>query len=118
MPGLFAALRWLFANGGQLKAIVGSPKKSFMNYHQLGKSDLQISEIGFGCMSLKGTGAENEKILQEDLELGITLFDTADLYDKGMNEVLVGNAFKQKRNQVILATKVGNQWRADGSGWD
>jgi aryl-alcohol dehydrogenase-like predicted oxidoreductase len=50
--------------------------------------------------------------------LGINYFDTADLYDKEMNESVVGKALKGIRAQIILATKVGNQWRADGSGWD
>jgi aryl-alcohol dehydrogenase-like predicted oxidoreductase len=89
-----------------------------MNYRQLGKSDLQISQIGFGCMSLKGGQDENEKIIHRAIELGINYFDTADLYDKGMNEVSVGKALKGKRDEVVLATKVGNQWREDGSGWD
>lgn len=89
-----------------------------MEYRKLGKSDLHISTIGFGCMSLKGDYAENSHILQTAFEKGINFFDTADLYDKGMNEEHVGKALKEKRNDVILATKVGNQWRADGSGWD
>ena len=89
-----------------------------MNYHQLGNSSLQISEIGFGCMSLAGTDEQNAKILHHAIELGINFFDTADLYNKGMNEISVGKALKEKRDQIVLATKVGNQWRADGSGWD
>lgn len=89
-----------------------------MKYKKLGKSDLSISNIGFGCMSLKDSQQENERILHKALEYGINYFDTADLYDKGMNEVCVGKAFKEKRDRVILATKVGNQWRKDGSGWD
>ena len=91
-----------------------------MNYKQLGKSDISISTIGFGCMSLKNDGLENERILHEAIDLGINYFDTADLYDKGMNEVLVGKALKAEREKVIIATKVGNQWREDGSisGWN
>ncbi len=89
-----------------------------MEYKKLGKSDLNISCIGFGCMSLKDNQAENEKILHQALEYSINYFDTADLYDKGMNETSVGKAFKGKREQAVIATKVGNQWRADGSGWD
>src|ERR1035437_7075729 len=49
---------------------------------------------------------------------GINYFDTADLYDKGLNEINIGNALKAKRDQIIIATKVGNQWRSDGTGWD
>jgi len=52
------------------------------------------------------------------LDLGINFFDTADLYDKGMNEISIGKAFKGKRDKIVLASKAGNQWRADGSGWD
>lgn len=88
-----------------------------MEYKRLGKSDLQISRIAFGCMSLKGTQTENEKLLHQALDLGINYFDTADLYDKGMNEVSVGKAFAGKRDKVIIATKGGNQWKEDGSGW-
>src|SRR5438105_13317308 len=69
-------------------------------------------------MSLKGDQSGNEKIIHQAVEYGINFFDTADLYDKGMNEVSVGKALKAKRNEVIIATKAGNQWRKDGSGWD
>jgi len=89
-----------------------------MKYRTLGKSELRISEISFGCMSLQGSHAENAALLQQAAEGGITLFDTADLYDKGENEVSVGKAFKHNRQSIRLATKVGNQWRPDGSGWD
>jgi aryl-alcohol dehydrogenase-like predicted oxidoreductase len=89
-----------------------------MKYNKLGKSDLNISRIGFGCMSLEDNQEENNKIIDQAVEYGINYFDTADLYDKGMNEESVGEALKGKREKVIIATKVGNQWRADGSGWD
>ena len=89
-----------------------------MQFQQLGQSELQVSRIAFGCMSLRSTSEENVRLLHQAVERGINFFDTADLYDKGMNETWVGNAFKSMRDQVILATKVGNQWRSDGSGWD
>ena len=89
-----------------------------MNHRKLGHSQLNISEIGFGCMSLQNDHDANTRILHQAIELGINFFDTADLYNKGMNEISVGKALNQKRSQVILATKAGNQWRADGSGWD
>jgi len=89
-----------------------------MQYSKLGKSDLAISKIGFGCMSLKDDAAADEKIVKRSLELGINYFDTADLYDKGENEIRIGNLLKANRQQVIIATKAGNKWRADGSGWD
>jgi aryl-alcohol dehydrogenase-like predicted oxidoreductase len=89
-----------------------------MNYRQLGKSSLNISEIGFGCMSLRGNHVESKNIIHKAIELGVNLFDTADLYDKGVNEATLGQALQGKRDKVILATKVGNQWRPDGNGWD
>lgn len=89
-----------------------------MEYQQLGKSDLKISRIGFGCMSLKINEPGNKAFIHRAIELGINYFDTADLYDHGANEELLGNTLKQKRNEIFLATKAGNQWRADGSGWD
>jgi aryl-alcohol dehydrogenase-like predicted oxidoreductase len=89
-----------------------------MTYTQLGTSDLQVSEISYGCMSLGEDRAENIKLLRQALDRGITLFDTADLYQKGENEATVGEAFAEMRQRVILATKVGNRWRPDGSGWD
>lgn len=89
-----------------------------MEYRKLGPSDLKISRIGFGCMSLKPGNPENEFILRKAVEMGINYFDTADLYDKGENEKLVAKALQPVRDKVIIATKVGNQWRPDGSGWD
>lgn len=89
-----------------------------MNYLPLGKSDIKISAISFGCMSLGEDDAENNYLLNQALDQGITFFDTADLYSKGANEITVGKAFKGRREKVVIATKVGNQWRTDGSGWD
>ncbi len=89
-----------------------------MEYKLLGNSDLKISRIGFGCMSLDPGNPESELILNEAFEAGINYFDTADLYHQGLNESMLGRVFQGKRERVILATKVGNQWRPDGSGWD
>jgi len=89
-----------------------------MQYKQLGKSELYISEIGFGCMSLGADHNSNAQLLFHALDRGINFFDTADLYQQGLNEETIGKAFKGVREKVILATKVGNQWRSDGSGWD
>ena len=89
-----------------------------MKYNKLGESDLEVSEIGFGCMSLGNDYQENEKILHRAFDLGVNFFDTADLYQNGENEKTVGRALKGRRDKIILATKVGNQMRPDGSGWD
>jgi aryl-alcohol dehydrogenase-like predicted oxidoreductase len=74
--------------------------------------------VAFGCMSLSGDETATIRLLRRAHDGGITLFDTADLYDRGENEKLVGKAFRGMRDRVLLASKVGNQWRADGSGWD
>ncbi|OMP76080.1 MULTISPECIES: aldo/keto reductase [unclassified Chitinophaga] len=89
-----------------------------MKYNTLGKSDLQISEIAFGCMSLGENTLENTFLVHRALDKGINFFDTADLYNHGDNEVQLGLALKGKRDKAVVATKVGNEWRADKSGWD
>lgn len=89
-----------------------------MQYRQLGKSSLRVSEISFGCMSLEPDQSKATTILHKAIDEGINFFDTADLYQKGFNEEMLGNAFKEKRNEVLIASKVGNQWKADGSGWE
>lgn len=89
-----------------------------MKYNQLGKSDLKVSEVSFGCMSLKDSKSENIQLLHKAMDRGINYFDTADLYEAGENEKIVGEAFKDRRQSVLIATKVGNEMRADGSGWD
>jgi aryl-alcohol dehydrogenase-like predicted oxidoreductase len=89
-----------------------------MQYKTLGKSGLQVSVIGFGCMSLGSDQQHNTRLIGEAVDNGINFFDTADLYDKGWNEESVGKAIRSYRDKIVLATKVGNRWRADGSGWD
>ena len=74
-------------------------------YKQLGKSDLHISTVAFGCMSLKEEYAAIEKMLNKAYEGGINYFDTADIYDGGQNEVIVGKALRAIRKKIILATK-------------
>jgi aryl-alcohol dehydrogenase-like predicted oxidoreductase len=69
-------------------------------------------------MSLGEGGPDTERLIHKALDFGVNLFDTADLYEKGLNEACVGRILEGKREKAILSTKVGNQWRADGSGWD
>ncbi|MGN1400576.1 MAG: aldo/keto reductase [Bacillus sp. (in: firmicutes)] len=88
-----------------------------MKKRQLGESDLHVTEIGLGCMSL-GTDEQKAKdIVMAALDAGINYFDTADLYDFGTNEELVGKALKDVRHDIILATKVGNKWNDNQDGW-
>lgn len=86
-----------------------------MEYAILGKSNLLVSKIGFGCMSLRGSDKENAALIKKALELGINYFDTADLYDDGHNEIIIGDLLKSHRDKIVLATKVGNQRKPDGS---
>ena len=90
-----------------------------MKYTLLGRSGLNISVIGLGAMSLPDSDEmKTNRIIHQAIELGINYIDTADLYNKGLNETNIGKALKGKRGSVVLATKVGNQWKKDGTGWD
>ncbi|MDP4260406.1 MAG: aldo/keto reductase [Bacteroidota bacterium] len=89
-----------------------------MQYRQLGPSSLTVSAVSFGCMSLGQDEAENTRIVNRAIELGVNLFDTADIYEKGHNEEKIGRILKGRRDQVFIASKVGNRWRPDGSGLD
>lgn len=88
-----------------------------MDFSTLGSSSISVSRIALGGMSFPSAG-EGAKIIQTALEGGINFFDTADLYDKGENERIVGKALASIRKEVVIATKVGNRWREDVSGWD
>jgi aryl-alcohol dehydrogenase-like predicted oxidoreductase len=76
----------------------------------LGNSTLEINRIGLGCMGMSefyGSFDDTESIqtLHKAIGLGVNFFDTADMYASGANERLIGNAFKGRWNEVILATK-------------
>lgn len=89
-----------------------------MTYQLLGKSSLLISRIGFGCMSLKPDQKDIPFLIDKAIDAGINYFDTADLYDAGQNEINIGKVLRTKRNKLVIATKVGNQLRKNGTGWD
>jgi len=84
-----------------------------MEIRKLGKSNLQVSAIGFGCMGLSfGYGPPVDKqqgieVIRAAVERGVTFFDTAEVYGPFTNEELVGEALAPFRNQVAIATKFG-----------
>ncbi len=88
-----------------------------MKKRTLGKSQLQISELSLGCMSLPATLDQARPVIEAALDAGINYFDTADLYDKGLNEELIGKVLAPHRKNIILATKVGNRWTEGTDGW-
>src|SRR5438132_14385302 len=84
-----------------------------MKKRKLGKTNLEVSAIGLGCMGMSfGYGPPKDKremisLLQEAVELGVTFFDTAEVYGPFTNEELVGEALAPFRDQVVIATKFG-----------
>jgi aryl-alcohol dehydrogenase-like predicted oxidoreductase len=91
-----------------------------MEKRTLGRSGLDVSAIGLGCMGMSefyGSSDESESIgvIHRAIELGSTFLDTADMYGTGHNEQLVGRAVRDRRDKVVLATKFGNVRGEDGS---
>src|SRR2546430_1214512 len=89
-----------------------------MKYRPLGRSGLQVSEIGFGAWGIGGRteghtsygdtdDATSLAAMRRALDLGITLFDTSSVYGYGHSETLIGEAFRRDRSRVIIATKAG-----------
>ncbi|WP_447402747.1 aldo/keto reductase [Lysinibacillus sp. fkY74-1] len=88
-----------------------------MKKRQLGTSEIFISEISLGGMSLSTDKKQAATIVDMALDAGINYFDTADLYDFGTNEEILGAALGKRRQEIILATKVGNRWTEGAEGW-
>lgn len=83
-----------------------------MKKRTLGSSGLEVSALGLGCWGMSGAyGPSNRKesieTIHESIDNGINFIDTADIYGNGHNEILVGEALKNIRYEVILATKFG-----------
>jgi aryl-alcohol dehydrogenase-like predicted oxidoreductase len=92
-----------------------------MHYRRLGRTEMMVSEIGFGAFPIGGgmwgrvDDSESLAALQSAFDLGVNFFDTADVYGHGRSEELIGRVFGQaasKRANVIIATKVGFDFRA------
>ena len=84
-----------------------------MQKRKLGKSNLEVSAVGFGCMGLNSgyghpLGIEDAiKLIRDAADRGVTFFDTAEVYGPFTNEEIVGEALAPIRNQVVIATKFG-----------
>ncbi len=95
-----------------------------MQTRKLGKSGLEVSAIGLGCMGMSfGYGPPSNKeemisLIRSAVERGVTFFDTAEVYGPFANEELVGEALVPLRSRVAIATKFGFKLKSDGSsGW-
>ena len=85
-----------------------------MHYNRLGKSDIKVSEIGFGAWAIaldwwgkKIEEDEAKRMLKKAYDVGINFFETGDMYGKGKSEKLIGEVFKGMRDEIVLSTKYG-----------
>jgi aryl-alcohol dehydrogenase-like predicted oxidoreductase len=91
-----------------------------MQKRKLGKSNLEVSALGLGCMGMSfgygpaGDEQEMISVMRAAVDLGVTFFDTAEVYGPFTNEVLVGKALSPIRKQVVIATKFGFNFDANG----
>ncbi|HEX8811606.1 MAG TPA: aldo/keto reductase, partial [Terracidiphilus sp.] len=94
-----------------------------MQKRELGKSGLEVSALGYGCMGLSfGLGVPTEKseaikMVRAAAERGVTFFDTAEVYGPFVNEEVVGEALQPLRNQVVIATKFGFKANPEDGRW-
>ncbi len=90
-----------------------------MEYAKLAKNGPKVSRICLGCMSFGDQypwmldGQASNRIIKRALDLGITFFDTADVYSQGKSEEIIGKALAGRRNDLVIATKVGSQFGPD-----
>ncbi len=91
-----------------------------MKTRTLGRNGPEVSAIGLGCMGMSAfyggsDEAQSIAVIHRALDLGVTLLDTAEMYGPHANEVLVGKALKDRRDQAFLATKFGINYNEDRS---
>jgi aryl-alcohol dehydrogenase-like predicted oxidoreductase len=103
-----------------LNTTIDSKEMTEMERRELGGRGLEVSALGLGCMGMSefyGTrdGTESIATIHRALDLGMNFLDTADMYGPFTNEMLVGQAIHDRRAEVTLATKFGNERREDGS---
>src|SRR5438067_1267229 len=97
------------------------PKEKTMQKRKLGKSGLEVSALGLGCMGMSyGYGPAGDKkemisLIRRAVERGVIFFDTAEAYGPFTNEELVGEALAPFREQVVIATKFGFDIAPDGT---
>jgi aryl-alcohol dehydrogenase-like predicted oxidoreductase len=90
-----------------------------MEYRELGRTGIRVSSVGMGCWAIGGDAwgpvddRTSEAAIHRALEMGITLFDTADVYGRGRSEEIVGRALGRRRDDAVIATKVG-LWHSGG----
>ncbi len=85
-----------------------------MKYNKLGKTDIKVSEIGFGAWAIaldwwgkKIEEDEAKRMLKKAYDVGINFFETGDMYGKGKSEKLIGEVFKDMREEIVISTKYG-----------
>lgn len=91
-----------------------------MKMRKLGRNGPEVSAVGLGCMGMSAfyggaDEAQSIAVIHRALDLGVTLFDTAEMYGPHTNEVLVGKALKGRRDEAFIATKFGINRQPDGS---
>lgn len=91
-----------------------------MKMRKLGRNGPEVSAVGLGCMGMSAfyggaDEAQSIAVIHRALDLGVTLFDTAEMYGPHTNEVLLGKALKGRRDEAFIATKFGINRQADGS---
>ena len=89
-----------------------------MKNNRLGKSNLFVSEVSLGCMSLLRNVSSAAEVIKSAIDCGINFFDTADIYDEGENEKLLSRTISSKvRSEILISTKGGHQWDFTNGKW-